>query len=369
MTLRSTLITCLLVSICALLLGTGCLALRPAPADPNAMNQPVFEPLARGDFVTIEAISVNGQTAPGKSLESAIDNVREYFAGELRLAEGKPVEVDLGDDGALSMKQFESILAGAKNSGPFSIVVVIAPDLEFSDYPAVYSFGLSSNTAREKLGDTTPHRISVNAREFDRRVPTIPLFFSARDGWEHMITHELCHALGVPSDKSHAWMNGHCTRPGCVIYNRSDKRSWAWDVLHLGPPNKLCNECEREIRAVQSAAKEQLLDHEQSYDLARWAKPIYLNGLSWILATSSNDKIRNGERAVELATRACELTEWENDGFLDTLASAYAEAGDFDSAIEYQTKALKLAEEKNTEEYRKRLKLFRGRKPYREFKR
>ena len=36
------------------------------------------------------------------------------------------------------------------------------------------------------------------------------------------------------------------------------------------------------------------------------------NGLAWILATCPDPKHRDGKKAVELATKACELTEWKN---------------------------------------------------------
>lgn len=68
-----------------------------------------------------------------------------------------------------------------------------------------------------------------------------------------------------------------------------------------------------------------------------------LNGLASLRATCPDEKHRNGQQAVEYATKACELTAWKNGGWIDSLAAAYAEAGDFDKAVEWQQKGMDLA--------------------------
>ena len=53
-------------------------------------------------------------------------------------------------------------------------------------------------------------------------------------------------------------------------------------------------------------------------------------------------EFRNGKLAVDEATRACELTHWQDPDALDTLAASCAEVGDFAAAVKWQTQALKL---------------------------
>jgi tetratricopeptide (TPR) repeat protein len=64
-----------------------------------------------------------------------------------------------------------------------------------------------------------------------------------------------------------------------------------------------------------------------------------LNSQALLLATCPDAKHRDGKRAIESATRACELTGWKDPYKLATLAAAYAESGNFPKAIEWQQTA------------------------------
>ena len=108
-----------------------------------------------------------------------------------------------------------------------------------------------------------------------------------------------------------------------------------------------------------------LKDYEEAVRLDPTYAAAY-NSLAWVRATAKDAMYRNGERAVADAIKACDLTFWRDKYMLDTLAAAYAEAGDFNSAIQWQTKAIELAPEASKATYRLRLDLFLSGKPYRE---
>jgi Flp pilus assembly protein TadD len=95
-----------------------------------------------------------------------------------------------------------------------------------------------------------------------------------------------------------------------------------------------------------------------------------LNNLAWMLATSPDDGIRNGARAVKLAERACELTEFKKTIFIGTLAAAQAEAGRFDDAMAAAQKAIALAQANGEPDLlnknRELLELYRQHKAYRD---
>ena len=71
-----------------------------------------------------------------------------------------------------------------------------------------------------------------------------------------------------------------------------------------------------------------------------------MNNLATMLATDSDPQLRNGNHAVSLARRACELTQYHEPALIYTLAAAYAEAGQFPDAIAAADKARSLASDR-----------------------
>ena len=97
---------------------------------------------------------------------------------------------------------------------------------------------------------------------------------------------------------------------------------------------------------------------------------IAANNLARVLATHPDEKIRDGREAVRVAEGLCQATEPGIPEYLDTLATAYAEAGNFEGAIKVAERALQLVQAAGRRdaalEYLNRLDLYRMHKPYRE---
>ena len=96
-----------------------------------------------------------------------------------------------------------------------------------------------------------------------------------------------------------------------------------------------------------------------------------LNNFAWLLATAPEDKLRDGHRAIALATEACRRTGYKEDFILSTLAAAYAETGDFESARKWAAQAVEVkpsnpAEETQKDELKKELESYKANKPWRE---
>jgi tetratricopeptide (TPR) repeat protein len=95
-----------------------------------------------------------------------------------------------------------------------------------------------------------------------------------------------------------------------------------------------------------------------------------LNNLAWLLATCPEASLRNGPEAVQLAERACQITEFRRTIFVGTLGAAYAEAGRFPDAVTTAQKACELAaifkEEPLLAKNRELLEHYRARQAYHE---
>jgi tetratricopeptide (TPR) repeat protein len=89
------------------------------------------------------------------------------------------------------------------------------------------------------------------------------------------------------------------------------------------------------------------------------------NNLAWILATNPNQDLRSGAEALEHATKACELTGYEDGGYLDTLAAALAESGRFEEAITRAGEAVEKSPAAMRPAIEGRIELYKAGQPYR----
>ena len=75
--------------------------------------------------------------------------------------------------------------------------------------------------------------------------------------------------------------------------------------------------------------------HPRPVTLAR-----VLSDRAWFYSTCANASFRNGQQAIKDAKAACSIMVWKDENMIDTLAAAYAEVGDFNSAVQYAQQAL-----------------------------
>jgi len=114
---------------------------------------------------------------------------------------------------------------------------------------------------------------------------------------------------------------------------------------------------------------EAIRHYEKALQISPQSIPALTN-LAWLLATSPNESLRNGRRAVEIAKQADQLSGGTNMVVLRTLAAAYAENGQFTKAIESARTAVQLARMNDDDslatELEQQIALYRLDMPYRE---
>ena len=116
-------------------------------------------------------------------------------------------------------------------------------------------------------------------------------------------------------------------------------------------------------------------DEASTREALRWLRaaadqddPNAQNGLAWVLATTKHDALRNGAAAIAAAEQA--VAAARSAATLDTLAAAYAEAGEFDRARDLERDALaaldRAHEHELSREFEARLAAYSARRPWRE---
>ena len=190
--------------------------------------------------------------------------------------------------------------------------------------------------------------------------------------WAHMALGEYDRALRDAEEavrlnpNSTAWKNNR----GEVFLKRKeyDKAIAEFtDILNASPRYffALYNRSEAYLRTRQFEKAK--ADVEAALPTSPQVPGLHMN-LARVLATAPDPKLRDGKKAVEAAQKAVEMLKYRDGRYLDTLAAAYAEAGEFDQAVETQRKALDDPEfmKKEGDAARKRLELYRQKKPFRD---
>jgi tetratricopeptide (TPR) repeat protein len=121
---------------------------------------------------------------------------------------------------------------------------------------------------------------------------------------------------------------------------------------------------------VQKGLLREAADH---YERALQSDPdsiLPLNNLAWVMSTGPDDSLRNNEIAVQLATKANQLSKESNPVFIRTLAAAYAQAGQFEKAIETARRASEQANAQGAHDLavqiREDVDLYQRRTPFRD---
>jgi tetratricopeptide (TPR) repeat protein len=139
-------------------------------------------------------------------------------------------------------------------------------------------------------------------------------------------------------------------------------------AFELAPSNAEVNRNLGEAYAAQGSLAEAV----RHYDAALRLRPddvMLLNRVGWILATSTADRLRDGNKARALAEHAVRITQGMDPESLDTLAAAQAETGQFDTAVETMRRALGRARIVRSEmipELKQRLDMYGRRQPFRQ---
>jgi tetratricopeptide (TPR) repeat protein len=116
---------------------------------------------------------------------------------------------------------------------------------------------------------------------------------------------------------------------------------WEW-TLQLRPDDADAHTCLGNAFLRQGLLKEAIAQYEIAVALAP-DDPHSRNNIAWTLATSSDDSIRDGAKAVGFAQQAVALSGGREPQFLRTLGAAYAETGRFIEAIAAARQAATIA--------------------------
>jgi serine/threonine protein kinase/tetratricopeptide (TPR) repeat protein len=159
-----------------------------------------------------------------------------------------------------------------------------------------------------------------------------------------------------------------CRRKAATQFEQLQTQFEQLQTQYAGNPDLLA---QLYLSRIQSSVAQGQMDEAKAYREKLLAlKPhnaSLLNDMAWTLATSANPGLRDGSIAVFFAEQAVAATGRTNGVILDTLAAAYAEAGQFDKAVAAENESIaRLTAKKAIDGFTTRLNLYQTNTPYRE---
>jgi tetratricopeptide (TPR) repeat protein len=165
------------------------------------------------------------------------------------------------------------------------------------------------------------------------------------------------YAIGL-NNRGLAWINKDKYDSAIADFNEAIRLDRGYGRAYLHRGNAWAKK-----RAYESARA----DYSQALRIDPKDSNAY-NQFAWLLATCPKETLRESKKAVEYATKACELNGWKQGQFMDTLAAAHASNGNFDQAVKWEQKALEDADfvNRSGQVASERLLLFEKKEAYRE---
>ena len=167
------------------------------------------------------------------------------------------------------------------------------------------------------------------------------------------------------------YADAYCNR-GSVLFakGRIDEAVADWEkTLQIQPSDANAHTGLGNAFLRKGSLKEAIAHYGQALALAP-EDPHSPNNLAWVLATSTDDSIRDGAKALDLAQVAVALSGGREPSFLRTLAAAYAESGRFSEAFAVAQQAAAIARMQRKTGLANRLETdlmgYRGRLPLRQ---
>lgn len=191
-------------------------------------------------------------------------------------------------------------------------------------------------------------------------------------GWAHYLLGKTDEALADFDAFLKAHAETHASHRGIGLANRglvlAEAGKFEAAFKDLDEAMRLNNQLARLNRGFAYELKGEFQKAVTEYELLLELEDVETtNNLAWVRATCPNEKLRDGPVAVKLVRGLCERTDNREGRYLDTLAAAHAEVGDFKKAAAAQELALEDRgfARRYGDEATARLRLYTAGKPFR----